>query len=70
MRGCDRFRDFQAEPRNPRLGLIALRKVPKPQFDLRDGPLNVSVWVNSKRIKFVNRSKFLVNAYFTQRCKV
>jgi len=78
---CDRFRDFEAEATNyDRRGTFASRRVPSARFKLRDTGLDtvteeyvtmtVDVYVNRKRVKFINRSKFLVDVNYTTRCPV
>lgn len=81
---CDRYRDFYAETTTNREGDFAnaSRGVPIPKFRLRGMSwndreasrtrltLNVWVWANTKRIKFHNRSKGLVDISFSMRCKI
>lgn len=78
---CDRFRDFTAEPEDEELSGLATRDTPRPTFLLRDndvtddaddeadpGPMRVKAYVNSKRIKFRNLSKYAVTVSFSMRC--
>jgi len=74
-RSCDRPRYFIAESSNRRVGAYAIRNVPQRTFLLKsesddDGQLLVRVYVNRKRIKFINRSDFKVDLSYSQRCKL
>jgi len=80
QQGCETYRAFYAESsaRFSRYYTSDERSVPGRSFSLRDEErhsrtgelrkMRVSVSLNSKRLKFVNYSRFLVNVSFTMRC--
>lgn len=77
--GCGRYREFDAGASADDILAYDYRRMPARRFQLRDedgrdtatdekAPMRVIAYVNRKRLKFVNNSRFKVDVSYTMRC--